>query len=458
MKRAFVLTTLLAVAGAALAQTHVLAEAQLPYGATKMIVRDYLSPATVSYIATASQNFFAYADAGNLMRCMPLDSRYDVRDMKVSGGNVYFCGQDTYLGRAFLGWFNVTDVLGGIDGYHIFNNFVTDTSSLSVIAISFEQLEINKGYDVQIALVGSATGAPACIVEVKLRAISGPNQYTIGYPRRPNSVETMTNIVQNRNYFITGGTLFNDFEAVSMRFFDKSHMFSAGPQNRIYRYTSGHNPMVCYPRAKFAMSAIGDDTVATASYWSYSEGMSPTSYNNGYDGILINAYVISSTLAGVPSLNTAFSAKCSYFQPISESIIERMIYSKYDNHLYLLGRHGTPIGLQSMISRIPIPPSATINNTYLPGYDFKDIDNFYSSYKYVCTGIRYGEPENMAYYSKPAGPTYQCAQKYLAPTTNENFSCKVEEDPLGKESLPFDFLITEPIETFIIPIEIFCQH
>ena len=86
MKRAFVLTTLLAVAGAALAQTHVLAEAQLPDKATKMIVRDYLSHATVSYIATPSQNFFAYADAGNLMRCMPLDSRYDVRDMKVSGG------------------------------------------------------------------------------------------------------------------------------------------------------------------------------------------------------------------------------------------------------------------------------------------------------------------------------------------------------------------------------------
>ena len=312
-----------------------------------------------------------------------------------------------------------------------------------------------------IALVGETDAPLACFAEVVGSTTSATWSYTTACPTYSPYTETATNIVQNDTYFITGGTLFGNHEAVSMRFFKKDAMFTpTGSTGDIaYRYTDATGPTaIFYPRTKFAMAVIGEDHLATASFWSYPHATDPTLYNSGYDGLLVNVYKISATTAYISIPTTVHSVKSTYFQPITSSVIERMVYSPVHGSLYVLSQHLTPYGQQSLISEVNIPPSTTVPNTYLPDYDILDIDNTFATNRYVGIGVKKGVSDRMVYYSQRASDTPLCASTFSAPVSDADFDCKAEYWPLHPDTHSFSFVSIEIPTLFHIPITIDCQH
>lgn len=155
---------------------------------------------------------------------------------------------------------------------------------------------------------------------------------------------------------------------------------------------------------------------------------------------------------------TVHSVKSTYFQPISSSTIERMIYSPTTGSLYVLSQLQTPYGQQSLISEVKAPPISTVSNTYPPDCNLSDIDNFYGPNRYVSIGLKNGSSNKLMFYSQPTGCNPICAYDFSAPVTKSQFACKAEEEPLLTETHLFVFSTTEPIAIFNIPIRFDCQH
>lgn len=257
--------------------------------------------------------------------------------------------------------------------------------------------------------------------------------------------------------------LFNNHEAVSMRFFKKDSMFTSGIENTAYRYTDVTGPTaIHYPRTGFAMAVTDEDLVATASFWSHPGAFNPTFYNNYYEGVLVNVYKISSTLTassiGSSIPITAYSITSSYAQPIASTSIGRMTYSAANSSLFLQSQLQTPYGQNGMVSEVSVPTSTSISNAYLQDYDIWDIDNTFATNRYVDIGVKKGVSDKMVYYSQRANGTPLCADTFSAPVSNADFDCKAVYWPLHPDTHTFSFMSTGIPTLFHIPITIKCQH
>ena len=77
---------------------HAVTQAVYPNDVERTIVREYVYPSTVSYVETAVEHYFAYADASlNVINC-EFSHDISVTDMVLHDKFAYFCGYNSISG------------------------------------------------------------------------------------------------------------------------------------------------------------------------------------------------------------------------------------------------------------------------------------------------------------------------------------------------------------------------
>lgn len=124
MKNTFFVIVVLLFATNLQSQTSLLSDFFTPSSIEKTIIREYVSPYTISYIKTKTDNYFCYSDETNTSVLLKTNSKLDVNDFVVDADSVFFCGTTTN-GEGFLGYFDIYDFFFGSNGYSVDNHPIT---------------------------------------------------------------------------------------------------------------------------------------------------------------------------------------------------------------------------------------------------------------------------------------------------------------------------------------------
>ncbi|MBO7489389.1 MAG: hypothetical protein J6T88_03830, partial [Bacteroidales bacterium] len=82
---------------------HAVVQANYPNDVERTIVREYVYPATVSYVESSIEHYFAYADATMTVTNSEISHDLYVTDLALHGQFAYFCGYSTVSGLGVWG-------------------------------------------------------------------------------------------------------------------------------------------------------------------------------------------------------------------------------------------------------------------------------------------------------------------------------------------------------------------
>ena len=449
----FFASVVLFTIGNATAQ-HAIVQSAYPSNVERTIVREYVYPATVSYVETAVEHYFAYADATMTVTNSEISHDLYVTDLALHGQFAYFCGYNTVSRLGVWGWFDIASLMAGSLSYYIYDDFRCDilyADSLFSLALYEEQGQLH------IATVGSTTDDAgkkrACLIDITGTEGSATGwNYRMGLSECEfNYFNRLTEICVTDKYIVAAGSTIHSFRSEGYHFHLRSDPFlPGGPQDSMYIFpcvTSYYNSPD-HNGEDMAMTHISGDVFASAVYC-YTNNI------NQKEGILVNVYDISQILT-VPWTSPIYSKYTNI--PGNSFYINDLIHNKTSNSLYLLTNvQITSSYMGSFITELSIPLPANINPVYLQDVYLTSLDNYNGQQSFLAQGYD-GNPQRIIYYTQPLSTAPLCATPQLSNTNDADYGAKTHYCPYTVCNGVFDCNKTPQAAKLTIPIEIICEQ
>jgi len=447
-------TVALFAIGDAMAQ-HAVVQANYPNDVERTIVREYAYPATVSYVETAVEHYFAYADASMTVTNCEISHDISVTDMELHGQFAYFCGYNTVSGVGVWGWFDITSLMAGSLNYYTYDNF--DCSGLYADSLFSLEVYEQKGL-LHVVTVGSTTDATgkkktACLIDITGTegSVAGWN-YEMGVPQCFNTMfNRLTSVCVTDNYIVAAGAADLALCSEGYRIHRRSSPFMAGgPQDTLYTFTRGGDSPDHNGKDMALTHTVGD-TFASATYWYYNI------YSNTPYGILVNVYDIAQVLAGSGAMPVY--SKSSTITPYTNCkyTIQDIKYSTLNKSLILL-LNGCFYNLYngSMISELSLPLPTGGSSIHLPDIYLTSLDNYKSQHNFVAQGYDGTDPKQSTSFTQPLSALPQCATPATYSTSQSNYGEKPHYCPYFVCTGNFECDIVTQAASSTIPIKTIC--
>ena len=429
-------------------------QATYPNDVVRTIVREYSYPATVSYVETAVEHYFAYADATMSVTNSEISHDLYVTDLALHGTFAYFCGYNTVSGLGVWGWFDISSLMAGSLSYYIYDDFrcnVLYADSLFSLALYEEQGQLH------IATVGSTTdGASkkrACLIDITGAegTASGWN-YRMGLSECEfNYFNRLTEVCVTDKYIVAAGSTILSFCSEGYRFHLRSNPFMAGgPQDSLYFFprVTTYYSSPDHNGEDLAMTHISGDVFASAVYC-YTNNI------NQKEGILVNVYDISQILT-VPWTSPIYSKYTNI--PGNSFYINDLIYNKTSNSLYLLTNGQIASYMGSFITELSLPLPTTISPIYVQDVYLTSLDNYNSQQSFLAQGYDGNNPQRITYYTQPLSTAPLCATPQPSNTNDADYGAKTHYCPYTVCNGVFNCSKTPQAAKLTIPIEIICEQ
>lgn len=430
-------------------------QATYPNDVVRTIVREYSYPATVSYVETTVEHYFAYADATMSVTNCEISHDLYVTDIALHGKFAYFCGYNTVSGLGVWGWFDIASLMAGSLSYYIYDDFRCDVlyaDSLFSLALYEEQGQLH------IATVGSTTdGASkkrACLIDITGAegTASGWN-YSIGLSEcESNYFNRLTEVCVTDKYIVAAGSTILSFCSEGYRFHLRSNPFMAGgPQDSLYFFprVTTYYSSPDHNGEDMAMTHISGDVFASAVYC-YTNNI------NQKEGILVNVYDISQILT-VPGSSPIYSKYTNI--PGNSFYINDLIYNKTSNSLYLLTNGQITSYMGSFITELSLPLPTTISTIYVQDVYLTSLDNYNSQQNIVAQGYAgNASPQTSASYTQPIATLPVCATNINLGLSPCDYGAKTHYCPYTVCNSDFDCVKTPQATKFSLPIETICEQ
>ena len=389
----------------------------------KTIVREYIYPATVSYIETVDSHFFAYADESMTVINATIDQSIYVLDFVIHDSRVYFCGYQTgQTARGIWGWFEIASFMNGSVDYYIYDDFKCDpqfVDTLYSLAVHEENSEFH------IAVTGANTDGAAkrrwCLIDITGRQgfLTGW-QYEMGIPFGINTVyDRLTHVCVTDNYVVAAGTKEPAYASESYRIHDRTNMFGGGIENHFYLYPP-HNNGYWHDSLRFVMTPVTGDMIAVAN----------KAYSNATNSILVNVYDMALTV-GAMGISPVYTLNVQNINAIDGFRLRDIRYSTSQSELHLL-LSGTQLPTNqtgSILAEIPLPPTPPMIFYQIDNCILLSLDNYNSQNTSLALGYDYVTPSKLNYFTKTLLSNTQCANSSQFQCVSDGYSSKYEWSP-----------------------------
>lgn len=436
---------------------HVITQCQYPDDVTKTIVKEYIFPATISYVETTTQHYFSYSNASmSIINCEISENLY-VRDFVVVKDTIYFCGYNTLPNAKTVGvwgYFNANNLINGSLNYAIYDSFVcaqTYADTLNSLVVYN-----NEGVTTSV-VVGSiydGTSIPrGCTIEITPSTVGTYAwNYTMGVTP-DDRMENIKHVCLTDNFIITSGhTNWTSSFEVYRRHLRNNIFAAGGPQDQYWTFPTSNNPRFVHYYYPYAITHIGGDTiVAVLSYENIS--VPPHQY-----GLIVKTYDMSNPVMGVTSSFFVFH------QPTLNELIsvQGLKYSKPKNSVILLLYGKMPIfpETSSIIAEIQItsatPTPCKLHYTDL--FKLTTIDLFNNGHNIVCQGNNRVENNIVHYYTQPLLASALCLDNYSFNCNYEIYITKGDPSPYKICNDSFNCKNCLQMPSFTNPNEIICSQ
>lgn len=217
------------------AQTSVVAHADMPFPIERTIIRDYNFPATVSFVECTSESYFVYADASLSPIYMPIDPNCYVNDFVIDNDTVWFCGKNI-KGLGIIGFFDINDFFFGLNNYNIINGSLSTSNSkvTNLTKLVSYKDSLNARH---VVAIGKTDLGQYCVVNITPKTGNPYCLYETGEVPA-NSPETMVAIQTSDYNVFTGGMYLLDTAnpALALRAYDKRFVLTAA--SNIHNYAN----------------------------------------------------------------------------------------------------------------------------------------------------------------------------------------------------------------------------
>ncbi len=432
---------------------HAVVQTNYPNDVKRTIVREYNYPATVSYVQTAVEHYFAYADATMAVTNCEISHDISVSDMELHGKYAYFCGYNTVSGTGVWGWFKVASLASGNLNYYIYDDFVCN----NLYADSLFDLDVfeEKG-QLHIVTVGSTTDGASkkkpCLIDITgTEGIATGWNYQMGLSECEGQLfNRLTRVCVTDNYIVAAGSTGSSFLYEGYRIHLRSSPFLVGgPQDSLYIFTENYSTSIppCHQGEDMAMTHTQGDIFASAVYCFYN------SSNTKY-GVLVNVYDIAQVLS-VYAASPVYS-KYTHIPTVGNYSIVDLIYNKNNSSLYLL-ISGNVFGYTgSYISELPLPLPASFNIAFLQDIFLTSLDNYNSYQDILAQGYDGNNTQTSTYYTQPISTTPVCATPLSYNTSQPLYNKKSLHCPYTVCSASFDCSQIYQDKPMIIPNDVIC--
>lgn len=255
----------------------------MPDSIERTLIREYVYPATISYIETQQGHYFALNDGVGTLTSVRIDDHITVNDFRVDNGYVYFCGKGD-LNRGIFGDFSIADFFYLNQQYRAVQ--VPLNSMTGNVLVLNKLVTYIEGDRRIIAAIGETDHGLYCMAEIMY--VSGTNvvNYKVGELSAAYG-QNLMDIIATDNYVVTAG--FGDYNMHVLRVHEKSDVLAPlGLQDSMV-FFSGLN----YDTTQLVMTHIDQDYFAMAAIWKpyysnpgiyYNEGISVMAFNIPYTG------------------------------------------------------------------------------------------------------------------------------------------------------------------------------
>lgn len=424
---------------------HAVVQAYYPNDVERSIVREYVYPATVSYVETAVEHYFAYADATMTVTNSEISHDISVTDMELHGQFAYFCGYNTVSGTGVWGWFDVNTLIGGALSYYLYDGFVC--SSLYVDSLFDLDVFEEKG-QLHIVTVGSATDGAnkkrPCLIDITgTEGTATGWNYQMGISECQGQLfNRLTRVCVTDNFIVAAGAADMALCSEGYRIHRRSSPFLAGgPQDSLFVFPGvGVSPN--HNGSDMALTYTSNDHFASAAYCFFNTSIPKY-------GILVNVYDIAQVLS-VYAASPVYS-KYTQLPAGSNYSIFNLIYNRTSNSLYLLTNGQITSLIGSFVSELPLPLPANFDFFYMQDVFLTSLDNYNGYQNILAQGYDGNNTQASTYYTQPVSTAPVCISSNSLPTNPSSYSKKTFYCPYTVCSVSFDCIKFSQNKPMIIP-------
>ncbi len=425
---------------------HAITQAAYPDAVEHTIVREHVFPATVSYVQTSTDHYFAYADAGMTVSNAAISHDIYVTDLAVHGDYAYFCGYNSISATGVWGWLYVPSLASGASNYHIYDNFVCGTmlsDSLYSLAV-YEEAGMTHVAAVGSAADGNGQRLPCLIVISGHEGTPSGWQYQMGVSECVNAFSRMTQVCVTDKLIVAAGQADRAMCGEGYRVHYRSAPFSTtGPQDTLHHFPDHHHNGI-----DMAMTHTTGDMVASAVYH----------YSDDVYGIVDYIWIkvidfaqIITSASSTPVYSFYYNNSLIYYT------IRDLVYSRTARELVLLMSQPSPGPWgNSVLAELPLPPTPA-NVSYISDCLLLSLDNYNSGNNILAQGIDLNVLQNVNSVTQPLLTTPNCTTPLPARPTDKYVEGKWHYCPYTVFSNDFECQTMDFAETFLEPNIIICD-
>ena len=363
----------------------------LPDSIERTLVREYVASNvsdpnwTISYIETQAGHYFAIDRNLGTLQVVELDGDITVNDFLVEADTVLFCGKSSQ-NLGVVGYFTVSQFFAGGFAYQVSDAPMMSSSTGQVRELNKMVTYVSGGIRKVVAL-GKTMSGIYCVVEMRCPLGSSMGDCQVG-ELSTSYFESICDIAVTDNYVVTAGFYWLTGNQLAVRVYDKNDIFTGGGlQDSAFILTPIGSNACDLIGSQLALSHVGSDYFALATFWNYGGGNPPTYW----EGITVSGFNIPGATYYVNFIN---AVKLFHTQSTASwEIIDMTNQSNYMNSFYALtgsGATGSPAN-QSKIIELNYNNIIVydISETeYTTSYRFLGIDDYNSKTQYVANGYR----------------------------------------------------------------------
>ena len=197
--------------------------------ARKVLIEEHSYPHTVTCISTydGDASFVYSTPASTATQEVAVTNCY-VNDMVIFGDTLFFCGINTALGKAVIGFFNIRDLfIYGTGNILVKENFVAGENLYQVNKLTRIESYLDDMLVRHVVAVGECDNSKPCLVELA-ESFPGAWTYNAGYIK--DTLETLTDIkvvgpIEDR-HLVSAGYDRDGIKGISLRAYDINDPFS----------------------------------------------------------------------------------------------------------------------------------------------------------------------------------------------------------------------------------------
>lgn len=425
-------------------------EVTYPNDVVNTIVREYLFPATVGYVETATERYFTYADASMTVVNAEIDPGVHVLVMEVDGDIVYFCGyRDDVTPKGVVGWFDVNGLRGSSMVYGLYDDFECNGD----YADTLKALALHASQGVQhVVAVGTVVDVGgrenSCLIDITgISGIMTGWSYQMGVTDVPYlGSERTSDVCITNNYIVSASTIPGGNEYVGFRRHSKSAPFAAGGmQDWSWTLLCSVRPMPW----NFAITPVAGDQFATA-------GMIRQGFTGAWNLFYAVFDVPSFVVAG--GAVTANKVALGPNTPIGH-LIRDIRYDRSAGFTILTsGDYNIPYGNGSVVFEMSNIPPFGVSCWFFKDREMFSLDNYNSQQHLLTMGRDLNNKNRVDYYVKPVLQTPACANLPYYTDTSPSFMAKCDSVPFKQPcDRTFSFEEKTPSHYLDIPCVVICN-